>query len=255
LAAAAGIPAPDRTPRGKDAPGGASLELRKRIPAGAGLGGGSSDAAAALRALNDLWKLNWPLARLREMAAGIGSDVPLFLEPGSAVIRGRGERVERLRESWRGWAVVVVPPFGVSTAAVYGRWKAAPASPSRSTSNKRQCGTGVSPVSECGTGVSPVSAPAGRRCHIAPWTAGAKNALELLGLLFNDLETAAFECEPRLAALHGRLDRLEGRPVRLTGSGSCLFTLFDSQAEARAWGRAAADAAGESVRLRVVEVI
>jgi 4-diphosphocytidyl-2-C-methyl-D-erythritol kinase len=223
LAAAAGVPAPDRAPSGKDAPVGASIELRKRIPAGAGLGGGSSDAAAALRALNDLWKLDWPLARLREVAAGIGSDVPLFLEPGSAVIRGRGERVERLRESWCGWAVVVVPPFGVSTAAVYGRWKAAP-----------------TPRPEM---------------NAAPWAAGAKNALELLGMLFNDLETAAFECEPRLAALHARLDRLEGRPVRMTGSGSCLFTLFDSQAEARAWGRAAADGAGEGARLRVVEVI
>ncbi len=72
----------------------AQVELVKRIPAAAGLGGGSSDAAAALIAGNLGWQLNWPSARLAELAAELGSDVPFFLESGAAICRGRGEQIE-----------------------------------------------------------------------------------------------------------------------------------------------------------------
>ncbi len=72
------------------------MQLMKRIPSAAGLGGGSSDAAAALMAANVGWGLNWPRARLATLAAMLGSDVPFFLGAGPAVCRGRGERIEAI---------------------------------------------------------------------------------------------------------------------------------------------------------------
>jgi 4-diphosphocytidyl-2-C-methyl-D-erythritol kinase len=99
---------------------GARLWLVKRIPAMAGLGGGSSDAAAALVAANLGWQLGRSRDELAEWAAELGSDVPFFLAGGSAVCRGRGERVEPVRGLGALDFVVVRPPAGLSTAAVYG---------------------------------------------------------------------------------------------------------------------------------------
>jgi len=98
---------------------GGALQLTKRIPLAAGLGGGSSDAAAALVAANLGWRLGWSQGRLQELAAEIGSDVPFFLGSGPAVCRGRGERIEPLRGLPARHFVVVAPPAGLSTAAVY----------------------------------------------------------------------------------------------------------------------------------------
>jgi 4-diphosphocytidyl-2-C-methyl-D-erythritol kinase len=98
---------------------GACVRLVKRIPAAAGLGGGSSDAAAALRLANSSWGLDWPIERLSEVAAEVGSDVPFFLSGGAAVCRGRGERVERVHGIRRLSFVVVKPPEDLSTAEVY----------------------------------------------------------------------------------------------------------------------------------------
>ena len=98
---------------------GARVELAKRIPAAAGLGGGSSDAAAALRLANRGWKIHWSNDRLTEVAAEIGSDVPFFLEQGAAICRGRGERVERLPPIAPLHFVMVKPPVGLDTGEVY----------------------------------------------------------------------------------------------------------------------------------------
>ena len=97
---------------------GASIELVKRIPSAAGLGGASSDAAAALVAANLGWRLGWPRERLLELATELGSDVPFFLLGGAARAHGRGERLQsltagRLHIAW------VRPPVGLSTASVY----------------------------------------------------------------------------------------------------------------------------------------
>src|SRR4030095_16311344 len=73
--------------------GGARLRLEKRIPVAAGLGGGSSDAAAALWALNRMWGIRWPVIRLQELAERLGMDVPFFLGKGRALATGRGERL------------------------------------------------------------------------------------------------------------------------------------------------------------------
>jgi 4-diphosphocytidyl-2-C-methyl-D-erythritol kinase len=114
---------------------GARIGLTKRIPVAAGLGGGSSDAAATLWGLSRLWKLGWPRARLRELAVELGMDVPFFLGPGRAIARGRGERLAAL-PGGGGYALVLVnPKVPLSTREVYGRvpagWHAEPSGTER----------------------------------------------------------------------------------------------------------------------------
>jgi 4-diphosphocytidyl-2-C-methyl-D-erythritol kinase len=109
---------------------GARIGLTKRIPVAAGLGGGSSDAAAALWGLSRLWKLGWPRARLQELAVELGMDVPFFLGPGRAIATGRGDRLAAL-PGGGGYALVLVnPKVPLSTREVYGRvpagWHAEP---------------------------------------------------------------------------------------------------------------------------------
>lgn len=109
---------------------GARIRLDKRIPVAAGLGGGSSDAAAALWALSRLWGVRWTRGRLVELAARLGMDVPFFLGRGRALATGRGERLRSLPAAG-GYALVLVNPnFPLSTREVYGRvpvgWRAEP---------------------------------------------------------------------------------------------------------------------------------
>jgi len=102
---------------------GAAIRLTKRIPHGAGLGGGSSDAAATLRGLLALWGRRLPHARLSALAASLGSDVPFFLGPGSALATGRGEIVTPLPPARHSFQVVlVVPEVRVSTAWTYAHY-------------------------------------------------------------------------------------------------------------------------------------
>ena len=98
-----------------------SIELEKTIPVGAGLGGGSSDAASTLRLCDHLWGLSHTDAELAEMGAGIGSDVPLFFSLPGAVITGRGEKVEAISLNWSGWVLLVHARLVVSTADEIGR--------------------------------------------------------------------------------------------------------------------------------------
>jgi 4-diphosphocytidyl-2-C-methyl-D-erythritol kinase len=98
---------------------GARLELTKRIPMGAGLGGGSSDAASALRLANCAWHLNWPSSELLPIAAELGSDIPFFLAHGAAICRGRGERIESVPPLPRLHFVIVKPDESLSTGSVF----------------------------------------------------------------------------------------------------------------------------------------
>jgi 4-diphosphocytidyl-2-C-methyl-D-erythritol kinase len=98
---------------------GAHVELIKRIPMAAGLGGGSSDAAAALRLANRAWKIHWDHDQLVDLAAELGSDIPFFLSRGAAVCRGRGERVDRLSSISHLNFVIVKPADSLSAGEVY----------------------------------------------------------------------------------------------------------------------------------------
>jgi 4-diphosphocytidyl-2-C-methyl-D-erythritol kinase len=177
------------------------IRLTKRIPAGAGLGGGSSDAAATLIGLNRLWGLDLGKTELVGLAAALGSDVPLFLDRCPVIIRGRGEQIELVGLDWSGWLVLVLPPFGMSTAQVYRRWRP--------------------------DGVPPPSADEVVRAY----RAGA--ALD--GLLFNMLEGPAFSIEPRLAELHAGMVELGAPYARMSGSGSALFALFQERRQAESF--------------------
>jgi 4-diphosphocytidyl-2-C-methyl-D-erythritol kinase len=103
--------------------GGCRLSLAKKVPAAAGLGGGSSDAAAALSGLNRLWELGMSLEELTPLAARLGSDVPFFLRGGTAMVQGRGERVRPLPPADIQWVVVLAPRILMpdKTASVYAR--------------------------------------------------------------------------------------------------------------------------------------
>ncbi len=102
------------------APGGVAVRIVKRIPMQAGLGGGSSDGAAAVRALSAWWRIALPPDRLREVASALGADVPYFLEGGTSLGVERGDVLYPLVDAPPAWAAIVVPSFGVSTADAYG---------------------------------------------------------------------------------------------------------------------------------------
>jgi len=104
----------------RGAPRDVAIDLRKRIPMQAGLGGGSSDAAAALRALAKRWRV--ADVKVRAAAAVLGADVPYFFEGGTALGEGRGDRLVPLPDITPAWVVVTVPGFGVSTKEAFGWW-------------------------------------------------------------------------------------------------------------------------------------
>jgi 4-diphosphocytidyl-2-C-methyl-D-erythritol kinase len=97
---------------------GVDISIDKQLPWGAGMGGGSSDAASTLLALNRLWRLNWPLPRLLEIGLKLGADVPFFLGGHNAWVEGIGEKLTRLNLP-RQWFAVVKPPTGIETRAIF----------------------------------------------------------------------------------------------------------------------------------------
>lgn len=186
--------------------GGVEIGIEKRIPPGGGLGGGSSDAAAALLGCCRLFGVRPGADTLREWAAGLGSDVPFFIEGGAAVGTGRGERIHAL-EPWRGGATALIhiPPEGLSTAAVYSQLAAGGLTPRR----------------------RPLT------ILLARWREG--DLRRLGAVLFNDLETAAFALLPRLAAVKAALIEAGAAGALLCGSGSSVVGLFaDSRAARKA---------------------
>jgi 4-diphosphocytidyl-2-C-methyl-D-erythritol kinase len=100
-----------------------SIELRKNIPHGAGLGGGSSDAASTLLALNEMFETNLPREALAKMAEAIGSDVPFFIFESAALCKGRGELVSPVKLHERLSILLLKPQFGVPTAWAYAQWR------------------------------------------------------------------------------------------------------------------------------------
>lgn len=100
---------------------GVQIHIEKSIPVSAGLGGGSSDAAAVLRGLNRLWSLDRPMGELAELGAEIGSDVPFCVYGNTGIAKGRGEIVEKLASPPSCWVVLAKPDIGVSTRTIFQR--------------------------------------------------------------------------------------------------------------------------------------
>ena len=189
LAAAAGV-----APR-------ARLLLEKRLPVAAGIGGGSADAAAALRLLSRLWRVALPAARLAEIAAGLGADVPVCLAGQPARLGGIGERLDTAPALPAFGLALVNPGVALSTAAVFRRWQ--------------------------GVSSEPADLPDG-------W-ADADSLAAVMGGLGNSLEAPAMALCPVIAEV---LKTLRATPgcllARMSGSGATCYGLFGAQAAAAA---------------------
>ena len=180
-----------------------AIEVEKRVPLGAGLGGGSSDAAAVLRGLDRLWGLEWPLARLEEVAAAVGSDVPFFLHGGTARCRGRGELVEPLRDLRTLRLLVLLPPV--------------PQAPGKTA--QRFAALHTHDLSDGGRSAR----LAHRVARVAPPPAGD---------LWNVFEAVIERTESELLANYAAYAAsLGGLPLHLTGSGPAVFLLAHERAK------------------------
>lgn len=180
-------------------PAGVRVRLTKRIPAEAGLGGGSSDAAATLIALTRLWRLDLDLPSLLRLGSRLGADVPFFLAGGTVLGAGRGDDISPLTEPPRVSVVIVKPPFGVSTPDAY-RWfdEDGPARPSRARRHL------------------PSSWP--------PWAAAVRN----------DLEAPVARRHPPIRRVVRALGALGADYAAMSGSGSAVFGVFEAPESALA---------------------
>ncbi|WP_455370748.1 4-(cytidine 5'-diphospho)-2-C-methyl-D-erythritol kinase [Petrachloros mirabilis] len=183
---------------------GVEIELKKRIPMGAGLGGGSSDAAATLMGMNRLFRLGWSAAQMAEVGQTLGSDVPFFLFAPSGVVVGRGETVKPVRIAGRKWAVLVNPGFGVETKWAY-----------HELASTRG---GVHPLSSQHQDLEKETT--------ITWEQVTKAAV-------NDFEAPVFARHLILEEIKRRLLSKGAEMALLSGSGATVFGLFSDEGQAR----------------------
>jgi 4-diphosphocytidyl-2-C-methyl-D-erythritol kinase len=172
----------------------AHVRLDKVIPVAAGLGGGSADAAAALVALNAVWDLRRPKRELARIAASLGSDVPFFLQGGTALAAGRGDELYPVDDVARFGLIVIKPSFGVSTADAY-RW----------LDEDRRAGAPATPARPSDLDVG--------------WPGGPL-------ALWNDLEGPVARRHPAIGEMVRACVREGALGAAMTGSGSAVFGLF-----------------------------
>lgn len=180
---------------------GARITLDKRIPVAAGLGGGSTDAAAVLLGLNRLWGLGWPIARLADVAVLLGMDVPFFLRGGAAFATGRGEKLDGMR----GMALALVlvnPRYPSSTAEAYGR-------------------------------LTPAMYTDGARARAVADGVRARRVERVAGSLYNGLETAVAPAQPEIGRMKAALLAAGALGALMSGSGPTVFGVARSLEHAR----------------------
>ncbi len=180
---------------------GIKVHLEKRIPVAAGLGGGSSDAAATLRGINTLCNTGLNDSELMDMAARLGSDVPFFIKGGTALCKGRGEIVTALTVRRKFSYIILYPDIKVSTAKVYNNLKI------DLTREKKDVNLVLSVL-----------------------LSDAGNSLN--NLLFNRLEAVALELYPELKDFKGLLEGCLHDGILLSGSGSAIYGCCDNQERA-----------------------
>jgi 4-diphosphocytidyl-2-C-methyl-D-erythritol kinase len=183
---------------------GLEIALTKRIPMGAGLGGGSSDAAATIVGLNRLLNLEWAATDMAQVGQALGSDVPFFFFAPSATVAGRGEQVNPIRITGSRWVVLVNPGFAVET-----KWAYQQLSSTRSS---------VQPLSES-------HAVVGRE-RLLSWE-------QVLGLTENDFEIPVFKAHPVLREIKQKLLSQGAEAALLSGSGATVFGIFRDEAGAQ----------------------
>ena len=190
------------------------FRLRKNIPMGAGLGGGSSNAAAVLIALPALAGKRIPIGRLLGWAESLGSDVPFFLLGGTAVGIGRGTELYPLEDQPRRHVLVVSTGVHVSTRDAYKRLEREPVTPSVTS-----------------TLTSPVDLPILREFQTIAWTLDRSDLRQIP--FANDFEKPVFETHGEIPVVVRKLRRAGARPVLMTGSGSAVFATFETAAQAK----------------------
>jgi 4-diphosphocytidyl-2-C-methyl-D-erythritol kinase len=181
---------------------GASIEVEKRIPFASGLGGDSSDAAAVLLGLNQLWPTELKPTQLFNLATRLGSDVAFFLLGGTALVEGRGEKVAPLPSLPQSWAVLIVPPMPPiegKTGKLYARLK---------------------PSHYSGGQITDSMVLGLTRGELSP------------SLLFNTFENVAYDAFPELKVYKEHFLKLGAKNVHLAGSGPTLFSLLEDKSQA-----------------------
>lgn len=181
---------------------GLEIHLRKVLPLGGGLGGGSSDAAATLLAVNELLHLGLTLDEMQALGERLGSDVPFFFRAPAAIVTGRGEHVKPVRLIGERWVLLVRPPFQVQTGWAFGR-----------LAESRQAAT---PLSE--------------RLR-ALGESGEVDWGDVIPLMENDFEAVLDPTYPALREIRSRLRSAGAEAALLSGSGSTVFGLFNTEGE------------------------
>ncbi|MBD8038670.1 MULTISPECIES: 4-(cytidine 5'-diphospho)-2-C-methyl-D-erythritol kinase [Solibacillus] len=177
---------------------GVDISIEKQIPIAAGLAGGSSDAAATLRGLNELWNLNLSLDELAELGSKIGSDVSFCVYGGTALATGRGEKIQELTAPPTCWVVLAKPKIGVSTADVYG-----------------------------GLNIEGLNHPNTKQMIKAIETDDYELMCQSLG---NVLETVTFKLHPEVITIKEQMQRFGADAVLMSGSGPTVFGLVENEA-------------------------
>jgi 4-diphosphocytidyl-2-C-methyl-D-erythritol kinase len=208
-----------RAARRRGLPRDVEIALVKRIPLQAGLGGGSSDAAAAVRALASLWGVD--ASRWRALAASLGADVPYFLEGGTALGLDRGDLLFPLAEPPAAWVTIVLPGFGVSTAEAFAWWD--------ERRRKRR-----------------KPRPRARRTLANPGSATD---------LVNDLQEPVAARHPQISRIAAALGRAGASHAAMSGSGAAVFGLFEHRQTALAAARMLERGAKTRVRAIVTRTL
>jgi len=172
-----------------------AIRIRKKIPVGAGLGGGSTDAAAVLVGLNRMWKLGLSVRQLERLALQLGTDVPFFIRAKPARARGIGEKLRLLPKVRRRWLVLVYPGFPIATAWVY-----------------RNLPPKLTKVSVNTSIATPL-----------------ESLDKLKKLLINDLEQVTVRRYPEISRVKSLLSLAGAAGVLMSGSGSSVFGVFESK--------------------------
>lgn len=189
---------------------GAHFVLYKSIPAGGGLGGASSNAAVTLLLLNELFELGWSWRKLAEFSADYGSDIAFFTQPQAAACYGRGEVVEPFSSPSTGWFVIVRPPFGLATPAVFAE-----------LAHER---LGSVPIPNGSTVTSEMEQLI-RELKCGWWN-------HVAGFLANDLQSPAVRLRPPLESVNAICNATYPVASLMTGSGSCWYSIYRHRRQA-----------------------
>jgi 4-diphosphocytidyl-2-C-methyl-D-erythritol kinase len=212
---------------------GVRATLTKRIPMAAGLGGGSSNAAVTLLACQRLWSIDLEPEELLELAAQVGSDVPFFFYGGTALGVGRGSEVYPMTDTKAEHLLLVYPNLSVPTRAAYEAWASQDPELTRITPRSIITGSCSAVFRACG---SPL----------------AREELALSQTGRNDLEPVVLGSYPELRRVFERVRAFGARTVRMAGSGSAVFAVFDSSEELEKADAALADEPWQTFKVRTV---